>query len=228
MGVGKISIERQHMLTFGDALCSVLGQHVGQSQEQMRTRMVRNRRQSFGQFPFGRRQGRDGIFNEEKYSLDQIRACRSNERIDIAGVGGERAIIEASRPRDIVGGIPFVEPGQALEIEAHRIGARGLLRASRLGGDKLGVQLVRQARDDFVLHVEEIGHRLIETLGSEMGAALRVNELDAHAHAVPAALNAALQNIADVQLATGLLQIDGFVLVRKSRVAPDHERAANP
>ena len=40
--------------------------------------------------------------------------------------------------------------------------------ASRLGGDKLGVERAGQARDDFVLHVEEIGQRLVKPLGPEM------------------------------------------------------------
>jgi hypothetical protein len=38
------------------------------------------------------------------------------------------------------------------------------LSPSRLGGDELRVQCARQPRDDFVLHVEEIGERLVEPL----------------------------------------------------------------
>jgi hypothetical protein len=49
------------MLTFGDALCSALGQNVDESQQHMAARMVRGRRQGFGQFRFGRREGRYGI-----------------------------------------------------------------------------------------------------------------------------------------------------------------------
>jgi len=33
---------------------------------------------------------------------------------------------------------------------------------SRLAGDELGVERACQARDDFALHVEEIGERLVE------------------------------------------------------------------
>ena len=92
------------------------------------------------------------------------------------------------------------------------MGVRGLFRASRLGGDELGVQRARQPRDDFVLHVEEIGEGLVEPLGPEMIARFRVDELHVDAHAVSAALNAALEHIADVQLAADLLQIDGLPL----------------
>ena len=102
---------------------------------------------------------------------------------------------------NIVRGPTLIEPSQTLKIEVHRVGVRGLFRAPRLGGDELGVQRVRQARDDFVLHVEEIGERLVEPLGPEMIAGFGVDELHIDAHAVSAALNAALEDIADVQLA---------------------------
>ena len=45
-----------------------------------------------------------------------------------------------------------------------------------------------------------------------MIARFGVDELDIDAHAVSAALNAALEDIADVQLAPDLLQIDGLPL----------------
>ena len=133
-----------------------------------------------------------------------IHARRSDERVDIVGIGGERAIEKAARLRNIVGGQALVEPSQTLKIEVHRVGVRRLFRASRLGGDELGVQRARQARDDFVLHVEEIGERLVEPLGPEMIARFGVDELDVDAHAVSAALDAALEDIADVQLAPDL------------------------
>ena len=154
-----------------------------------------------------------------------VRARRSNERVDIVGIGGERAIEKAARLRNIVRGQTLIEPSQALKIEVHRVGVRGLFRASRLGGDEFGVERARQARDDFVLHVEEIGERLVEPLGPEMIAGFGVDELHVDAHAVSAALNAALEDIADVQLAADLLQIDGFALVGEGGVAPDHDGA---
>ena len=168
-----------------------------------------------------------GSVTKEICALDRVRARRSNERVDIAGIGGERAIEKAARLRHIVRGYTLIEPSQTLKIEVHRVGVRGLFRASRLGGDKLGVQRACQPRDDFVLHVEEIGQGLIEPLGPEMIARFGVDELDIDAHAVSAALDAALEDIADVQLAADLLQIDGLALVGEGGVAPDHERAAN-
>ncbi len=133
-----------------------------------------------------------GIGRKRIRAVGHVRARRSNERVDVVGIGGERAIEKAPRSRDIVRGRAFVEPSQALKIKVHRVGVRSLFRAPRLGGDKLGVQRVCQARNDFVLHVEEIGERLIEPLGPEMIARFGVDELHVDAHSVSAALNAAL------------------------------------
>jgi hypothetical protein len=57
MGLGEISIQRQRMFTFGDALCGALGEYLDKSQKLMGTRMVWDRRQDFGQFRFGGREG---------------------------------------------------------------------------------------------------------------------------------------------------------------------------
>jgi hypothetical protein len=52
-------------------------------------------------------------------------ARRSNERVDIVGIGGERAIEKAARARHSVGGRhTLVEPSQSLKIEVHRVGGR--------------------------------------------------------------------------------------------------------
>src|SRR5271165_790034 len=140
MGLGEISIQRQSVLAFGDALRSAASEYVNNSQQQMCARMVWNRRQGFGQFRFGRFERRLGTAYKQKCALDRIRASRSNERVDILGIGGERAIEKAARLHHIVGGKTLVEPCQTLKIKVHGIGVRSLFRASRLGGGKLGVQ----------------------------------------------------------------------------------------
>ena len=64
----------------------------------MAERMVRDRGQGFGQLRFGRREGRHGTGDKEICALGRVRARRSNERVDIAGIGGERAIEKAFAP----------------------------------------------------------------------------------------------------------------------------------
>ena len=51
--------------------------------------------------------------------------------------------------------------------------------------------------------------------------------LHVDAHAVSAALDAALEDIADAQLAAYLLQIDRFAFIGESGVTSDHERTSN-
>ena len=84
------------------------------------------------------------------------------------------------------------------------------------------------SRDDFVLHVEEIGQRLVEPLGPEMIARFGVNKLHVDAHAVSAALNATLQRVADIQLAPNRLHVERPAFVGKRRIAGDHHGASYP
>ena len=220
MGVGEISIQRQRMFTFGDALRGALGAYLDKFPTYIWPRAWSGTEdKALVNFASAAAKAAVGSVTKEMYARDHVRARRSDERVDIVGIGGERAIEKAARLRDIVRGPTLVEPSQALKIEVHRVGVRGLFRASRLGGDELGVERARQARDDFVLHVEEIGERLVEPLGPEMIAGFGVDELDVDAHAVSAALDAALEHIADVQLAPDLLQIERLALVGESGVA---------
>jgi hypothetical protein len=103
-----------------------------------------------------------------------------------------------------------------------------VLRPSRLRGDELGVQRVRQAGDDFVLHVEASGERLVEPLGPEMIARFGVDELHVDAHTGSAALHAAFEDVADVQLAPDRLHIEPLAFVGEGRVPGDHLRTRNP
>ena len=104
VGRGEISIEFQRMLTFGDALSRALGQYLDKSQKHMGGRVVRDQRQGFGQFRFGRREGGDGIGHKGHSALDDVHARRSHERVDIVGVGQQRPIEKAARLHQIVRG----------------------------------------------------------------------------------------------------------------------------
>jgi hypothetical protein len=62
-------------------------------------------------------------------------------------------------------------------------------------------KLVGDARNDLVLHLEEVGDGLVEAFGPEMRSDLRFEELDVDAHAISRPLRAAFKDIADVELA---------------------------
>ena len=130
---------------------------------------------------------------------------KADRRKHVGGIERRRPLEQAARLREIVRRDALVPPGPALKAEVHRIGVRLSLRAAGLGGQELCAERIGEPRDDFVLHVEEIGHRLVETLRPKMFAALGVDELDIDAHPGAGPLNAALEDIADVQLAPDLL-----------------------
>ena len=106
-------------------------------------------------------------------------------------------------------------------------GCRARSARSRLGLDELGIERVGEPRYHFVLHVEQIGDRLVEPFGPEMLAGFGVDQL--HIDAKPAAvpLHRALEHIADIQLATDLPYIGRPALVGERGIAADHERAAD-
>jgi hypothetical protein len=76
--------------------------------------------------------------------------------------------------------------------------------------------------------MSKIGQGLVEPLGPKMITRFGVDELDIDAHAVTAALNAALQHVTHVQVAPDLHQIDVLALIGEGGVAPDHDGAAYP
>ena len=94
----------------------------------------------------------------------------------------------------------------------HRIGVHRALSAPCLRDGEFMPQPVGEPRDDLVLHVEEIGDQLIEPLRPEMRAGFGLDQLDIDAHSVSRPLDAALQHIANVQIAADLLQINGLPL----------------
>jgi hypothetical protein len=153
-------------------------------------------------------------------------ARRSHKHIDVTGVGDKRPIETPVCLRHVLRGVPLIDPGHALKIEVHRIGGWHFFRASSLGGDKLVVERAGETGDDLVLHVKEIGERLVEPLGPKMIAFLGVDELHIDAHAIAAALYAALDDIADVQLAPNCLHVEQLAFVGKRRISGDYDAAS--
>ena len=101
------------------------------------------------------------------------------------------------------------------------------LGAPRLRLDQLRAQLAGEPSNNVVLHLEQIGQFLVETLGPEMRAGVAIDQLYVNAHAVAPALHPPLQRVAHVQVAADLPEIDRFTLVGEGGVAGDDERAGN-
>src|SRR5271154_1532485 len=84
VGGGEISIQRQRMFTFGNALRSAVRYYLEKPQDPMTARMVWERRQGFGQLRFGPREGGHGIGYKGICAVNNVRRRRPNECIDIA------------------------------------------------------------------------------------------------------------------------------------------------
>ena len=112
-----------------------------------------------------------------------------------------------------------------MKKEVHRIGIGRLSGVAGLDGRDLIAQRIRKAPNDLILHVEKIGKRLVEALRPKMTAALGVDKLHVDAHAISAALDTALKDVADIQLAPDRLHVERLALVRESRIAGDHNGA---
>ena len=97
----------------------------------------------------------------------------------------------------------------------HRIGACCATGATGLGAGEFMPEPVGEPGYDLILHVEKVGDRLVEALGPDLTAGFGVDQLDVDAHAVPRALHAALEHIANVDLAPDLPEIGRFCPYRK-------------
>ena len=109
VGRGEISVQRQRVLAFGDALCSALGVDVDIVPTHMCPRAWSGTDdKALVSFASADAKAATRIGHKEAYARGHVRKRRSNERIDIIGIGGERAIKKAARSRDIVSGYPLL------------------------------------------------------------------------------------------------------------------------
>ena len=185
-------------------------------------------RQRLDRERFGRRQASGAVIAHVRPGERAVpceRRRRSHRRY--SGSSARARSNKPARLREAIRGKPPVVRAHSLKIEVHRVRARGPLGAPRLGDDELRVKGVGEAGDDLVLHVEQVGDRLVEPLRPEMIAALGVDELDVHPDAVGRALDAAFEHVAHVEFAPDLFEIDGLALVAESGVSPDHPHPAH-
>ena len=107
---------------------------------------------------------------------------------------------------------PLVNASDALEIQIHRIGVQRTFGSPRFGCYELGAQRICESRDDFILHVEQVGDRLVKALGPQVLAGFGVDQLHVHPKPVAAALHRAFEHVADVQFAPDLFHVDRLPL----------------
>ena len=93
------------MFTFGDALRGALGEDVDIIPTHIWPRAWSGTEdKALVNFASAAAKAAMGSATNETCARDRVRARRSNERVDIVGIGGKRAIEKAARLRHIVRG----------------------------------------------------------------------------------------------------------------------------
>ena len=101
--------------------------------------------------------------------------------------------------------------------------ATGLRPALDLGLAQLWFDRAGDARCHLVLQLENVVQRAVKTVGPDVRAGRRVNQLPSDTHPVAGFAHAAFEHIAHTELLRHLLHVDRLALVGEGRVAGDHE-----
>ncbi len=97
-------------------------------------------------------------------AINRIDPRRADQRIDIRRIKLHRPVEKLAGAHDVCRSA-LVEGRDAPEIEVHRVGIGLALRTLRFDVEQFGAQLVGEAGDDLVLHVEQVGDRLVKPVG---------------------------------------------------------------
>ena len=91
------------------------------------------------------------------------------------------------------------------------------------GVHQLDLKRAGEARDHFVLELEQVHHVFLESVGPEMRAAFRVDELGVDAHPVGVALHRAFEDVAHAKFLADRLGVEVLALEGEGGVAGDDE-----
>ena len=221
-----VAVERQRPLELADPARRAVGEDLDVSEPEMRPVIAGIDGQAPEQLRLGCGEARRALGLTVERD-DDVGARRPDDGVDMSRIELDRLVEQILRPNDIFEPA-LVERGHAAEIKVERVGIGLALGALRLGRDQLAAQLVGDARDDLVLQVEKVAHRLVEPVRPDVVAGRPVDELGVDPHPAGAALDAALENIADVELAPDLPRLDRLALVGEGGVARDDDGVGEP
>ena len=121
---------------------------------------------------------RSPVVGNEVWWRSQIGGGKARQRRNVVSVERQSLLEVVADPPHIFGCEPSVHIGLRPEEQVRGAGARRSLRLPRLRSDHLRGESVGQPRDNLVLHVEQVGQRLVKPLRTEMMARLGVDQLD--------------------------------------------------
>ena len=193
------------MLAFSNALDRAVRKNMHNTQIHMGLRVPWGHGQSLDQGRLGSGEARGPVSVRKVSAAIKVNYGRADQCFDVTGI--ERQA-RSKKPRACVmysGVISLVHTSHALEIQVHRIRMQRTFRPPRLGLNQLSIQRVGKSRHDFVLHIEQIGDRLVEAVGPKVIAGFSVDQLHTHPEPIAATLHRAFEHIANVQFPADLL-----------------------
>ena len=147
---------------------------------------------------------------------------------------GRRVRIEGEGPLPAAAGENLVLAGhrsaaviQPLDPQVPRFDVRrgGVAQAGLLALGEPDLHLGRQPEGDLVLHREDIVDAAVVALRPQVSAARRIDQLGGNSDAVADFADAALEHVADAELARDVADVDRTPLVDEARVARDDGEA---
>ena len=227
VGLGQIAIQCQRPFACRNTLSGAICGDLDEAEKQVRHGILRRQRQGLAQRLLCRCEASDRVVGQESRWKSHIDLCSADQCVHAGRVERQGTFEKALCLRQVLGGLPPVRDGPALEIQVHRVRVCGVLGPPRLSCNQLGVQRVGQPRHNFVLHVEKVGDRFVESLCPKMVARFGADQLYTDAKPATGPLNRAFQDIANVQFAADLSEIDRLALVGKRCVSANDERTAD-
>ena len=113
--VGQISIQRQCLLAFSNALGRAVGEHLDDAQKPVGQRMLWSQGQSLDQGRLSRRETRGPVIGQKHGTICRINTRHADQRLDIFGIERQGAFEKAARLRHVLGGPSLVQASHALE-----------------------------------------------------------------------------------------------------------------
>src|SRR5262249_9021227 len=114
-----------------------------------------------------------------------------------------------------------------VEIVGREIFSRALARTTNLGALQSRLDNGGYAPSDLVLKIEHIFERPLQAGRPEMPSGRCINYRRGDTDPTASFAHRAFEHVAHTQLATDLFHINGLPLVRKTRIAGDHEEPAD-
>src|SRR5215469_1733578 len=112
------------------------------------------------------------------------------------------------------------------EVVGGEIACRPRRGSAHLGGLQGRLNDARDTDRDPLLQLEYFFERAVETVGPQMRAGGRVDQLTGDAYPAAGFAHRAFEHRTDAQLAADLLHVDGLAFVGEARIAGDDEEPA--